>query len=210
MRSFIRASIAAAVLAAPAFAQAPEAPSGSVLHITPYVGAMVFGNYLSGPLGTSVSSKPSMLYGAQAGLSLTPQLSLVGNIAYTQSNIQAGLPIIGGINMGSSSVLLYDADLEYGFGTAKSGATAFTPFVQAGVGAMQYNIDAASLITTNATNLAGNVGLGADFSVSKGIALRVLARDYFGKFNFQDATGLGVDGNMANNFGLTAGLKFDF
>jgi hypothetical protein len=209
MRTLIRASIAAVVLAAPAFAQAPES-SGSVLHVTPYVGAMVFGNYLSGPLGTSVSSRPSLLYGAQAGLSLSPQLSLVGNVAYTQSNIQAGLPIIGGIDMGTSSVLLYDADLEYNFGTSKSGATAFTPFVQAGVGAMQYNINAASIISTNATNLAGNVGLGADFAVSKGIALQVLARDYFGKFNFQDATGLGVNGNMANNFGLTAGLRFDF
>jgi hypothetical protein len=208
MRTLIRASIAAAVFAAPALAQAPE--SGTVLHVTPYVGAMVFGNYLSGLLGTSVSSRPSILYGAQAGLSLSPQLSLVGNVAYTQSNIQAGLPIIGGIDMGSSSVLLYDADLEYNFGTATSGATAFSPFVQAGVGAMKYNIDAASLINTQTTNLAGNVGLGADFTVAKGIALRVLARDYFGKFNFQGATGLGVDGNMANNFGLTAGLRFDF
>jgi hypothetical protein len=208
MRSVIRASVAALVLAAPAFAQAPE--SGSVLHITPYVGAMVFGNYLTGPLGTSLSSRPSVLYGAQAGLSLSPQLSLVGNIGYTESNMQAGLPILGGVEVGTSNVLLYDADLEYDLGSAKAGGTALSPFVQAGVGAMKYDINAASIINTSATNLAGNVGIGADFTVGKGMALRVLARDYIGKFNFQDATGLGINGNTANSFGLTAGLRFDF
>ena len=216
MRSLIRGSIsslavaifAAPMVAAPAFAQAPN--TGTVLHITPYVGTMIFGNYLNGPLGTSLSSKPSVLYGAQAGLSLSPQLSLVGNVGYTQSNMQVGLPILGGLQVGTTNVLLYDADLEYSLGTAKTGGSAFTPFVQGGVGAMKYSINAASIVNTNATNLAGNVGLGADFAVGKGMALRVLARDYIGKFDFQDATGLGINGNTSNNFGLTAGLRFDF
>ncbi|HXT18337.1 MAG TPA: outer membrane beta-barrel protein [Gemmatimonadaceae bacterium] len=208
MRSLIRALIASSVLATPALAQAPE--SGTVLHVTPYAGAMIFGNYLSGPLGTSLSSKPSMLYGAQAGLSLSPQLSLVGNIGYTNSNMQVGLPILGGVQLGTTSVLLYDADLEYDLGNAKAGGTALSPFVQAGVGAMKYDVNAVSVINASATNLAGNVGVGADFTVGRGMALRVLARDYIGKFNFKDATGLGITGNTANNFGLTAGMRFDF
>jgi hypothetical protein len=206
MRSLIRASLAVAILAAPSFAQAPN--SGTVLHVTPYVGTMIFGNYLNGPLGTSLSSKPSVLYGAQAGLSLSPQLSLVGNVGYTQSNMQVGLPILGGLQVGTTNVLLYDADLEYSLGTAKTGGAAFSPFVQGGVGAMKYSINAASIINTNATNMAGNVGV--DFAVGKGMALRVLARDYIGKFDFQDATGLGIDANTSHNFGLTAGLRFDF
>lgn len=211
MRRFILGSIAAVGFAAPAFAplfaQAPN--SGTVLHVTPYVGYMVFGNYLSGPLGTSLTSTPSMLYGAQAGLSLSPQLSLVGNVGYTNSNMQIGVPILGGVSVGSTSVLLYDADLEYNLGTSKAGATAFSPFVQAGAGMMQYNVSA-SIVNTHANNVAGNVGVGADFSVGKGMALRVLARDYIGKFNFQDATGLGLNGNTAHNLGLTAGMRFDF
>src|SRR5689334_22136616 len=129
-RSFV-ASLAAALLAAPAFAAFAQAPnSGTVLHVTPYVGYLVFGNYLSGPLGSTLSSRPSMLYGAQAGLSLSPQLSLVGNVGYTNTNMQVGLPIIGGVSFGTTSVLLYDADLEYNLGTAKEGATPFTPFIQ--------------------------------------------------------------------------------
>jgi len=211
MRSLIRAFAAAALVASPlslASAQAPN--SGSVLHISPYAGVMVFGNYLSGPLGTSLSNKPGMLYGTQVGLSLSPQLSLVGNIGYTSSDIDVGLPIIGGLSVGHSSTLLYDADLEYNLGAMKYGTNSFTPFVQAGVGAMKYDIEAASVLTTNATNFAGNVGVGADVSLAKGMALRLLAKDYIGKFNFQDATGLGINGETSHNFGLSAGLRFDF
>jgi hypothetical protein len=199
---------AAAPLAAPLAAQAPN--SGTVLHVSPYAGYMVFGNYLSGPLGTSVSNAPGVLYGTQVGLSLSPNLSLIGNVGYTTSNIQVGIPILGGVSVGNSSMLMYDAGLEYNFGASKGGALPFSPFVQGGVGAMRYNINAASIITTQATNLAGNVGAGADFTIGRGMALRVLAKDYIGKFNFQDATGLGINGSTAHNIALTAGLRFDF
>jgi hypothetical protein len=54
------------------------------------------------------------------------------------------------------------------------------------------------------------VGLGADVSLGRGLAMRLLAKDYIGKFNFQDATGLGINGDVAHNFALSAGLRFDF
>ena len=184
--------------------------SGSVLHVAPYAGFMVFGNYLNGPLGTTLTNKPGMLYGTQVGLSLSPSLQLVGNVGYTSSSIDVGLPIIGGVSVGHSSTLIYDADLEYSLGNMRGGAAALSPFVQAGVGAMQYSITAIDILTTNATNLAGNIGLGADVSLGRGMGLRLLAKDYIGKFNFKDATGLGVDGPTAHNFGFTAGLRFDF
>jgi hypothetical protein len=203
-----RALAIVAFVAAPAAAQAPA--TGTVFHVSPYAGVMVFGNYLSGPLNTTLTNKPGMLYGTQVGLSLSPSLTLIGNIGYTSSSIDVGLPIIGGISVGHSSTLIYDGGLEYSLGTMRQGATAFAPFVQAGVGAMQYDIKAASVLTTNATNLAGNVGVGADVAVGKGVALRLLARDYIGKFNFQDAIGVGVDGSTAHNLGFTAGLRFDF
>ena len=197
-----------APLGLPLAAQAPN--SGTVLHVSPYAGYMVYGNYLSGPLGTSVSNAPGVLYGTQVGLSLSPNLSLIGNVGYTTSNIQVGIPILGGVSVGNSSMLMYDAGLEYNLGLLKGGAMPFSPFVQAGFGAMKYDINAASVITTHATNPAGNVGVGADFTIGRGMALRVLAKDYVGKFNFQDATGLGVNGSMAHNFALTAGMRFDF
>ena len=87
--SFALASLLASLTAAlPAVAQAPG--SGTVLHVSPYVGYMVFGDYLSGPLGTTLSNAPGMMYGTQVNLSLAPQLSLVGNLGYTASDIKVG------------------------------------------------------------------------------------------------------------------------
>jgi hypothetical protein len=208
-RLLIAGSAAAASLATalPAVAQAPE--SGTVLHVSPYVGYMMFGNYLKGPLGTTLTNAPGFLYGTQVGLSLSPNLSLIGNVGFTSSDIKVGIPFLGGVSVGNSSMLMYDAGLEYNFGSSKAGATPFTPFVQAGVGAMRYDINE-SVLNTQATNFAGNVGVGADIALGRGMALRLLAKDYIGKFNFQDATGLGITGETAHNFALSAGMRFDF
>jgi len=206
-RTLLAAGSLAAAFAAPVAAQAPN--SGTVLHVSPYAGYMVFGNYLNGPVGTTLSNAPGVLYGTQVGLSLAPQLSLVGNVGYTSSDMKVGIPFLGGVAVGHSTLLLYDAGLEYDLTTSKGGAAPFTPFVQAGAGAMKYDVSA-SVLTTHATNFAGNVGLGADFSLGRGVALRVLAKDYIGKFNFQDATGFGINGNTAHNIALSAGLRFDF
>jgi hypothetical protein len=42
------------------------------------------------------------------------------------------------------------------------------------------------------------------------MAVRLLAKDYIGKFDFKDAIGVDVSGSTSHNFGLTAGLRFDF
>lgn len=205
---FALTSVVGSLIAAtPAVAQAPG--SGTVLHVSPYAGYMIFGNYLSGPLGTTLSNAPAMIYGTQVNLSLAPQLSLVGNLGYTASDIKVGIPFLGGVSVGHSSMLIYDAGLEYNFGAATEHSLPFAPFIQAGVGAIRYDINE-SVISTQATNFAGNVGVGADYTLTRGIALRFLAKDYIGKFNFQDATGLGISGNTAHNFALSAGLRFDF
>ena len=194
-------------LATPLVAQAPG--SGTVLHFSPYAGYMVFGDYLKGPLGTSVSNAPAPIYGTQVGLSLAPNLSLVGNIGYTQSDIKVGVPILGGLSVGHSSMLLYDGGLEYNLGSSKAGTLPISPFVQAGVGAIRYTIDE-SILSTQSTSLMGNVGAGADLSVGRGMALRLMAKDYIGKFNFKEATGFDISGSRTHNFALSAGLRFDF
>src|SRR4051812_36430098 len=81
------AALAAAPLAGSLSAQVSEAAAGRVLHVSPYAGFMVFGNYLSGPLNTSLTNKPGMLYGTQVGLSLSRDLQLIGNVGYTSSDI---------------------------------------------------------------------------------------------------------------------------
>jgi hypothetical protein len=208
-RTLINAAavVGSLLVAAPVVAQAPG--SGTVLHVSPYAGFMVFGDYLKGPLGTSVSNAPAPIYGAQLGLSLAPNLSLIGNIGYTQSDIKVGVPILGGLSVGHAAMLIYDGGLEYNLGTSKAGTMPISPFVQAGIGAIRYNIDE-SILQTQATNLAGNVGVGADLSVGKGMALRLLAKDYIGKFNFKDATGFDISGETAHNWALSAGLRLDF
>ena len=205
-RTLITAASVVALSGASLLAQDPN--GGTVLHVSPYAGYFISGNFLSGPFGTTLSNAPGLMYGTQLGLSLAPQLSLIGNIGYTTSDMKVGIPFLGGVTVGQSSMLMYDAGLEYNLGSLL-GSKSFSPFIQGGVGAMKYDITA-SVIDTHATNFAGNIGVGADFAVSKGIALRLLAKDYIGQFNFQDATGFGLTGQTANNFALTAGLKFDF
>jgi hypothetical protein len=206
-RTLTAAATVAAAFAAPIAAQAPN--SGTVLHVSPYAGYMISGNFLNGPLGTTLNNAPGMIYGTQVGLSLSPELSLIGNVGYSTSDMKVGIPFLGGVTVGHSATLLYDAGLEYNLGRATESSLAFTPFIQAGVGAMKYDVNA-SVIDTHATNFAGNIGVGADFTLSRGMALRLLAKDYIGKFNFQDATGLGITGNTTHNVALSAGLRFDF
>src|SRR5262249_36523962 len=150
---FALVSFAASIVAAtPVLAQAPG--SGTVLHIEPYAGAMIFGNYLNGPLGTTLSNAPGMLYGTQVNLSLAPHVSLEGNVGSTASGVEVGIPILGGVSVEHSSMLIYDAGLEYNFGgSTERSSLPIAPFIQAGVGAIRYNIDE-SVISTQATNFA--------------------------------------------------------
>jgi opacity protein-like surface antigen len=89
------------------------------------------------------------------------------------------------------------------------GSSSFSPFVQAGAGAMSYDIKN-GVLDVKATNFAGNVGAGADVKVGSNMALRLLARDYIGKFNAKDATGFDFNTSTRNNWALTAGLRLSF
>lgn len=202
------------LLAAPslAFAQSRGSSplvSNTVFEATPYVGYMFFGDYLSGPLGTAVTNAPAPVVGAQLGMKLAPNLSLVGNIATASSDIQAGIPILGGVSIAQSRVQMFDAGLQLALPVSSMSGTAFTPFIQAGAGAMRYDITEA-FVTTSSTNFAANVGLGADVSVGSGVGIRVMARDYIGQFDMQQATYLDIGTNTTNSYAFSAGVRFSF
>lgn len=179
-------------------------PPGKAAQITPYLGYMVFGDYLKGPLGTSLSNATAPVYGAQIGLRLSPNIALIGNLGYTNSDIRIGLPIFGGFSVSSSSMLIYDGGLEL---DAPKGSSAITPFVQAGAGAIHYAVTGP--LSAAATNFAGNLGVGGDVALWNGLGLRVLAKDYVTKFNI-DEPALGVRAQTANNWSFSAGLRLDF
>lgn len=213
MRSLHRLFIASATVATsfatamPAVAQAPG--SGTVLHVSPYVGYMVFGDIVSGPFGSAIYSAPAPVIGAQIGMHLAPNISLVGNLATTSGDIKAGVPFIGGLSIAHSTMVLYDGDLQLDIPVASVSGVSFAPFIQAGAGAIHYDISE-SIISTKATNFAGNVGLGADVTLTKDFGIRLMAKDYIGKFDVKDATSLDYSGNTANNFAFSAGVRVSF
>lgn len=209
--TFVGFGLLAAVAFAPAASAQAPAPlaTGTAFELTPYAGYMIFGDYLKGPLGTSISNAPGAIYGVQLGMKLMPNVSLIGNLGYTSSDVTAGVPFLGGYSIAHSSTLLYDGGIQLDLPITTASGLSLKPFAQAGVGAMRYNISE-SIAQTNATNLAGNVGLGADLALGSAIGVRLMAKDYFGKFNFQDATTLDVQSQMAHNWALTAGLRLNF
>ena len=214
MRSSSISLAAALLLAAPSLVLAQSrgaSPlvSNTVFEATPYVGYMFFGDYLSGPLGTAVTNAPAPVIGAQLGMKLAPNLSLVGNIATASSDIQAGIPILGGVSIAQSRVQMFDAGLQLALPVSSMSGTAFTPFIQAGAGAMRYDITE-SFVTTSSTNFAANVGLGADVSVGSGVGIRVMAKDYIGQFDMQQATHLDIGTNTTNSYAFSAGVRFSF
>jgi outer membrane protein with beta-barrel domain len=181
--------------------------SASRIEVTPYAGYMLFGDFVKGPLGTSISNAGGALVGAQLGIALTPNVAVVGNAARASGNIGLGIPFFDGITVGSSSAWMFDGALQLSM-PLPGRAISFTPFVQLGAGAMRHNVKIG--LSTDATNFVGTVGAGADFGLTRTIALRLMAKDYIGRFDVREATTLDYQPEIAHNIGLSAGLKIAF
>lgn len=179
----------------------------TVFDVQPYAGYMMFGKMIEGPIGTSVSSGSGPVYGAQMSLTMAKNVALYGNVGYSNSNLKIGLPIIGGLDVGSSKALLYDGGVE--LKVPMQAASMVTPFVQGGIGAMRYDVSS-SFLNTNATNVAYNFGGGVDVKLSPNFGVRLMAKDYLGKFDFKEATSFDLNGKTTNNVALTIGAHFGF
>lgn len=177
----------------------------STLELVPYAGYLVSQDLLTGPLGTRLTVAGGAIYGGQAAVSLIPGVALVGHVGYTQSDLEAGAPLIGGFAFGRSSAWLFDAGLQIGAspGWIRSG---IAPFVQVGSGAIRRTLSAAGLEAT-ATDFAWVVGAGADIPIGGGAAIRVLGRDYIGKFDFEEAMFLDLASETMHNIALSVGIR---
>jgi hypothetical protein len=214
--SLLLASLLLIGLAGVGQAQRPSTPPTStsfqtptVFEVTPYAGVILFGDYLSGPLGTSVTNAPATLIGAELGMKIAPNLSIIGNVATASSDIQAGLPYVGSVSLAQSTVQMFDAGLQLELPLMATSGIQLIPILQAGAGAMRYAITQ-SFLTTNTTNFAANLGAGADISVGRGVGVRFMAKDYIGNFDLQQATYINASTNTTNNFAFTAGVRLSF
>lgn len=175
--------------------------------VTPYAGYLVTGNYLDGPIGTNLATVNTPVVGAQLSVPLVAGLSLTGTLGYANADVRVGVPVLGGLNVGRNELWLYDAGLE--LGGLSGGRTGLAPFVQAGVGGMTNNLRN-GFLNLQSTNLVYTGGVGIDVGMSRQVALRVQAKDYIGRFDTQEAIGLGSRGDLTHNWALSAGLKLTF
>lgn len=212
--SFLRLSLAAlgalagtVLFASDALGQAAKpAPAAA---ITPYAGYLVAGNFLEGPLGTSIASAGGPLYGAQLSIPLGASVSVLGNAGYSSGDLKVGIPLVGGLSVGSVRTLLFDAGLELRSPSPLGMNGLLTPLLQVGAGVVRHDVDV-SVLKTDATAASFNVGAGADLAMGRNFGLRFLAKDYIGKFDFKEATGVELDPKTAHNWAFTAGVTLKF
>ena len=120
-------------------------------------------------------------------------------------DLEIGAPVIGGLSVGESSALMYDAGLRLHLplGGLIGG---LSPFVQAGAGAMRQEVRVAPA-ATHSTDFAYNVGGGVDLGLAPGVGLQLMVKDYIGKFDAREATSLDLDGRTAHNWTVSAGVR---
>ncbi len=201
--------VAGLAVAAPVQAQggSPISVNRGDMAIVPYAGYMITSHFANGPLSTSLGTGNGAIYGAQLSLPLAPSASLVGGIGYSTGNLNANAPFLGSTQIGTAKAYIYEGDLELRGSQGKQGLSwGFTPFLQVGAGAIHRNLSAIGLQATS-TDFAINGGVGADFAVSPGFALRLMAKDYVGKATFDNGL---AQTNTLNNVSLSGGVRITF
>ena len=186
-----------------------QQPRGPVVGLTPYVGYMSFGSLVSGPLGSRLTNGTGAVYGGQLLLPVTRSIAVYGNLAYSNPGLEVGVPILGGVSVGQSSVLMYDGGLQLSAPMGSGTGRRLVPFVQAGIGGMRYSFDISPVHFT-ATNLAYNVGAGADIPLGTNLGIRLMAKDYIGKFDAQEVSGLNINTKTRHNFAASIGVTLGF
>ena len=194
-------------LAALAFtAVTADAQSRPAARLTPYVGFLASGSIAELPLGFDVGNAGAPVYGLQLGINVTPNVAIVGNIGYSDTELQAGIPLIGGFGIADSKILMYDGGVQLRFPALTGTGTGLVPFVEGGVGAIRHDITVGR-VTSNSTNVALIAGGGVDLQLTNALGLRVMAKDHMSRFDYGEAIGIANEGRRAHNWVLGLGLN---
>jgi opacity protein-like surface antigen len=220
MKKFLVATMATAILAAPAVAQTPESTitgGQSTFSITPYAGYMFFGSLADVSEDAHLSNDDSWIVGAQAKVRMTSRWSVLGNFAYSKTKTQ--VKVEDGTNVTTSGDIGYwlaDADLQYQLPISWNEGSV-SPFIQGGIGMVRYTADFNDLNAEDSnTDLQFNAGVGLD--IDRGpIGFQIMLKDYvtsldwndFGDFENQAPDNFDSS-KIANNLALTAGLRIHF
>ena len=223
MKKYIVATLASAVLAvlaAPLAAQTPESVvtgGQSTFSVTPYAGYMMFGSLADIDDNVNLTNDNSWLVGAQAKIRMTSRWSVLGNFAYTKSNLELEIENSSTPDEQVSGDLGYwlgDLGLQYQLPFSWNDGKV-SPFVQGGVGAVRYTLDANDLSDSeSSTNLQFNAGVGLD--IDRGpIGFQFMLKDYVTSLDWNEFGDLpdidDVDrSRIAHNLALTAGIRINF
>ena len=200
-------SVRLIAVAALAITAVPAAAQGrSAARITPYVGFLASGSIANGPFGFQVGNAGAPVYGVQLGLNVTPNIAIVGNVGYADSQLEAGLPIIGGYSLADSKILMYDGGVQLRFPVVAGGGTGIVPFVEGGVGGIRNEVTVGPVSTTS-TNIAVIAGGGVDLQLTNSFGLRLMAKDHMSRFDYGEAIGLPNEGRKAHNWVLGLGIN---
>ena len=206
--SVVRFSAILAISAASAVAHSVQAQTAGGAFIAPFAGYVNHGAWFDGPLSTTIRAASAPIVGAQVGVPLMKGVSLTGSVGYSSGDLEIGVPILGGVDVGTNQTWMYDVAVEVG-GLSRSQKSGIAPFLQGGIGGITNNASN-TLLDVHSTNLAYIAGAGVDMRVTRSVALRLQARDYIGRFDSQEAVGFKVNGNLAHNWALSAGVKLAF
>ena len=213
MNKFFVSAALVAAMAAPLAAQSSVVTGQpSVFSLTPYVGYVAYGDHFETGNGSEFTNDNSAIYGVQLGVDMTPNLALVGNFGYSRTHWEFELGP-GETPAGDVGVWLYDGNLQLKFPFA-AGAGVFSPFLQAGIGAIKFTADRDDFGAEGTSNIAYNAGLGADFNVGA-LGLRLMVKDYISSFKWEDFQSANDPGDLrdaetSHNFAITLGLKLGF
>jgi hypothetical protein len=175
--------------------------------IVPYAGYLVAQSFFDGPLNTTLGITSSSVYGAQVSMALAPTASLVGTVGYGSGDLEAGIPIVGGISIGSSNTLLLDASVELRLESSQR--KRFVPVFQLGGGMIRREVSILG-VTADATDFQVSGAVGADVPLASNISVRFLAKDHYGKADFGTVGPLEAKTNDLHTVALTGGVRIAF